>query len=108
MENRNLLCNFTNTNKFNTMKEKLELTLKVEQKEGDNTSVSVQVEASCSLIFMATSFKALMKEDENIRKAMHVSVLDDLLQMFEKEKGSEGIADRLEDILKQSKIHAQA
>ena len=88
--------------------EKLHIDFKVDQKEDGNTSVSIQVDAACSLIFMASSFKTLMKEDDNIQKAMHVAVLDDLLQMFEKEKGSEGIADRLEDILKKSKIHAQA
>lgn len=88
--------------------EKLHIDFKVDQKDDESTSVSLQVDAACSLIFMASSFKAMMKEDENIRKSMHVAVLDDLLQMFEKEKGSDGIADRLEDILKKSKIHAQA
>ena len=88
--------------------EKLHIDFNVEQKDDESTSVSLQVDAACSLMFMASSFKTLMKEDDNIQKAMHVAVLDDLLQMFEKEKGSEGITDRLEDILKKSKIHAQA
>lgn len=89
------------------MKEKLELTLKVEQKEDDNTSVSVKIEASCSLLFIANSFKALMKEDENIRKAMHVAVLDEVLHMFEKEKGK-SLSSELEAMLKKSTIQAQA
>lgn len=88
--------------------ERLEVSMSVNEKEDNNTDFSVKVDASCSLVFMASAFKALMKEDENIKKAMHVAVLDDLLQMFEKEKGSDGIADRLEDILKKSKVYAQA
>lgn len=88
--------------------EKLHIDFKVDQKDDENSSVSLQVDAACSLIFMATSFKVLMEKDENIQKAMHVAVLDDLLKIFEKEKGSDGIADRLENILSKSKIHAQA
>ena len=89
--------------------ERLEVSMSVNEKNDGTTDFSVKVDASCSLAFMASAFKALMMEDENIRRAMHVAVLDEVLQMFEKEKGSIGdINDALKSIFKKNKPQAQA
>lgn len=82
MENKKILCNFTNTNKFNTMKKlsKLELTIKATELEDETVDLSVNMNAACTTAFLANAFARLMEQDKIVKEAMELAVFNEFIE----------------------------
>lgn len=65
-------------------KETLEISIYAESNPADDINrLDVKAKAECTLNFLASALSALMKNDEQLREAMHLAVLEDLLGISE-------------------------
>lgn len=83
--------------------ENLEINISAVQKEDESVDFGLKVSANCSVPFMAEAFAKLIKEDNTIKAAMAIAVLDAMY----KENGRD-IKDDLDALIKNTKVHAQA
>lgn len=83
--------------------QKFSLEVTAVSKDSDNIEFHLKVNAECNLPFVANAFAHLIKEDENLKAAMAVALLDSMY----KENGRDMSAD-IESMLNKSKVYAQA
>lgn len=82
---------------------RLEINISAQEKADETIDFSMKVDAACNLPFLANAFAHLLKEDESIRAAISIALLDSMM----KEEGATFKGD-IESYLKKNKPQAQA
>lgn len=86
-------------------KEMVDFHLYAESNPGDDTNkLDLKAKAECSMNFLASTFSAIMKNDQQIREAMQLAVFHDLLSNeYDYSNDTKGVDELINKILNKKK-----